>query len=99
MPNDQMISQKKSKKQKSQPKLLGAVALGALGGVFIGLLAMAISILVLGILRLIFPDMTFQLVGLNVTAVIFVIFFALGWLGGAMILWYKLPPFPSDSKL
>ena len=97
MQKNHVVSQDSTKKAQNRSRFMGALILGAFAGVFVGLLAMALAILIFGILRLFLPDSTFQLAGMSATAVIFVIFCALGWVAGAMLAWYKLPASPSDS--
>lgn len=97
MQKNHVISQNSTKKAQNRSKFMGALILGAFAGVFVGLLGMALAILILGILRLFLPDSTFQLAGMSATAVIFVIFCALGWVAGTILAWCKLPTPPSDS--
>ena len=97
MQKNHVVSQDSTKKAQNRSRFMGALILGALAGVFVGLLAMALAILIFGILRLFLPDSAFQLAGMSATAVIFVIFCALGWVGGTMLVWHKLPAPPPDS--
>jgi len=91
MRKDHIISQEKNRIKQPHPRFIGALVLGAFIGVFVGLLAMSVAILIMGLLRLFLPDLPFQLVGINITAVIFVIFCALGWISATLIIWHKLP--------
>lgn len=92
MPKNQGISPDKKTVKQPQPRFLGALVIGAFIGVFIGLLAMALSILIVGIMSLFLPDLTFQLAGISITAVTFVIFCALGWMSATLFIWHKLSP-------
>ena len=94
MPKNQAISPDKNKVEQSQPRFIKAFVVGAFAGVFIGLLAMALSILIVGIMSLFLPELTFQLAGISVTAVTFVVFCALGWIGATLIIWHKLSLVP-----
>jgi hypothetical protein len=91
MPKNQVTIQAQNITNQTSPRLLGAVTLGAIAGVFIGLLAMAFAILISSIVQLVFPDLSFQVAGMSITAVIFVIFLALGWCGSTLLIWHKLP--------
>ena len=97
MQKNRVASQNNNTKAQTRARFMGSFILGAFVGVFVGLMAMALAILILGILRLFFPDSTFQLAGMSATAVIFVIFCALGWVGGTMLIWRKLPAISSNS--
>lgn len=97
MPENQIVSEKVASNTHSRSRFIGALILGSIVGVFIGLIAMALTIIVCGVLRLFFPSSAFQLAGMNATAVIFVIFYALGWAGGTILLWHKLPHFATNG--
>ncbi len=92
MPKNQVVAPDKNTVKQPQPRFLGALVIGAFIGVFIGLLAMALCILIVGIMSLFLPDLTLQLAGISITAVTFVVFCALGWLGATFIIWHKLSP-------
>ena len=96
MDENSVSSQEKLPNRPVTPRFITVFILGAVGGVFAGVLGMAVTILILGFLRLIFPDAVFQMGGMQVTAVVFAIFCALGWFGFSLFLWHKLPAFPSD---
>lgn len=89
MPKIQAPSQEKANQNQTEPQLFIALVLGAIVGVFSGLIGMALSILVIGILRLFLPNLTFQLAGISITAVIFVLFCAIGWAAGTLFFWKK----------
>lgn len=92
MRKNHIISQDKKTIQQSQPRFISSLVIGAFIAVFVGLLAMAVVILIVGMLRLFLPDLTFQLAGISITAVTFVIFCALGWISATLIIWHKLSP-------
>lgn len=92
MPKNQTISQDKKTIEQSQPRFIGSLVIGAFVAVFVGLLAMAVAILIVGMLRLLLPNLTFQLAGMSITAVTFVVFCALGWISATIIIWHKLSP-------
>ncbi|MBE2198312.1 MAG: hypothetical protein IAE79_06850 [Anaerolinea sp.] len=71
-------------------RLLGAVLLGAFAGVAVGILAMAVSTLALNLLGLVMDQVSVEFAGMRITAVIFIIFSALGWTAGAIIAWRRL---------
>lgn len=71
-------------------RLLGAVLLGALGGVALGILAMAVSILIFNVLGLFMDQVVFEFEGMGLTAVTFIIFSTLGWAAGAILAWRRL---------
>lgn len=71
-------------------RLLGAVLLGAFAGVVVGILAMAVSTLALNLLGLVMDQVSVEFAGMRITAVIFIIFSALGWGAGAIIAWRRL---------
>jgi preprotein translocase subunit Sss1 len=96
MDENSVSSRKKLSNQPVTSRFITVFILGAIGGVFAGVLGMAVTILILGFLRLVFPDAVFQMGGVRVTAVVFAVFCALGWFGFGLYLWHKLPPFPSD---
>ncbi len=79
---------------KKQVRFWSALVLGAAAGIFIGLLGMAIAILMLGVLSLGLPDISFKIAGLSATAVAFVVFCALGWAGASLFIWRKLSSSP-----
>ncbi|MBE2220511.1 MAG: hypothetical protein IAF02_03170 [Anaerolineae bacterium] len=97
MPEEQVISKDVVLNKHNHPRFVGALLLGSFVGLFMGLIMMALAILICGVLRLFLPDSTFQVAGMAVTAVIFVVFFALGWAGGTLVIWHKLPQFSSDK--
>lgn len=78
---------------KKQIRFWGALILGGAAGIFIGLLGMAVAMLVMGVLSLGMPGIRFEIAGLSATAVVFVVFFALGWVGAAVLIWRKLSHF------
>ena len=92
MPKNQIISQDRKIIHQPHPRFIGSLIIGAFVAVFIGLLAMAVAILIVGILRLFLPDLTFHFAGISITAVTFVIFCTLGWVGVTIIIWRKLSP-------
>jgi hypothetical protein len=92
MPKNQSISQDRKIILQPNPRFIGSLVIGAFVAVFIGLLAMAVAILIVGIMRLFLPDLTFRFAGISITAVTFVIFCALGWIGATIIIWHKLSP-------
>jgi hypothetical protein len=92
MPKNQSISQGRKTTHQPHPRFIGSLVIGAVVAVFVGLLAMAVAILIVGILRLFLPDLTFHFAGMSITAVTFVIFCALGWIGATIIIWRKLSP-------
>jgi len=98
MRKDYIISQDKNRIKQPNPRFIGSLVIGAFIGVFVGLLAMSVAILIMGILRLFLPELPFQLVGINITAVIFVIFCALGWISATLIIWHKLPSISKMDK-
>ncbi len=72
-------------KQHQQGRLMGAVALGAVVGILLGLIGMALSVLFAAV---------WGLVGINsemITAVTFVVCSALGWAAATYYLWHKYP--------
>lgn len=71
-----------------QARLMGAFALGALVGVLLGLIGMALSVLATAVLGLADgADGTWEMI----TAVTFVVCSALGWAAATYYLWYKYP--------
>ena len=78
-------------------RFIGALLLGAFVGLFTGLITMSLAILICGMLSLFWPHSTFHIVGMDITAVIFVVFFALGWAGGTFFIWHKLPQFSTNA--
>lgn len=71
-------------------RLLGALLLGASGGIIIGVLAMAISILLVNLLDLLIGSIRNEFAGMGITAVTFVVFSFLGWGASTMIAWRRL---------
>ena len=69
-------------------RLMGALILGAFWGLACGILALALAILLENIFAL-FGSESIQLFGMGFTAVAFVIFSTLGWVGGTLALWRR----------
>ncbi len=97
MNNNAGVKKEKAARPLPYSRLMAAVVLGAVFGVFSGILAMAVAMLVLGILKLALPNTHLEIGGLSVTAVIFVVFCALGWASASLYLCRKLPSFPTDT--
>lgn len=97
MNNNARAKEEKAARSLPSSRLMAAVVLGAAAGVFSGILAMAVAMLVSGILMLALPDAPSEIAGLSITAVIFVVFCALGWVSASLFLWRKLPSFPTDT--
>jgi hypothetical protein len=91
MPENRVASEDTGQNSRNPSQSIGSLVLGVFVGIFTGLIAMALAILTFGVLRLFFPNSAFELAGMNATAVIFIIFFALGWVGGAIVIRQKLP--------
>lgn len=64
--------------QRKRIRLMTAVCLGALAGVLVGILAMAVGVLAISLLELFMDTTVLRLPGLSMTAVTFVVFFFLG---------------------
>jgi hypothetical protein len=71
-------------------RLLGSLLISAFVGLIIGVLAMAVGLLALTGTGLLANVATMRLAGLEMTAVLFVVFGALGWAGGTIVTWHKL---------
>ncbi|MCP4361848.1 MAG: hypothetical protein GY796_27870 [Chloroflexi bacterium] len=71
-------------------RLMGAVVIGAVVGIAFGLMSMALGVLLLSIIGL--TDELFG-IGVTVTAVIFVIACAAGWITATVYLWRKTVTF------
>lgn len=97
MNNNAHVKEEKAARSLPSTRLMAAIVLGAAAGVFSGILAMAVAMLVLGILKLALPNTHLEIGGLSITAVIFVVFCALGWVSASLHLWRKLPSFPTDT--
>ncbi|MFO7682807.1 MAG: hypothetical protein R6X34_22440 [Chloroflexota bacterium] len=97
MNNHSRVTEEKAIKPLPSSRLMAAVVLGAAVGVFTGILAMAVAMLVLGIFKLALPDARLVIAGLSVTAVVFVVFCALGWASASIYIWRKLPAFPTGT--
>ncbi len=67
-------------------RFIGAVAVGAILGCVIGLMGMALGVLLLSV-----TGLRDEVVGLRITAVMFVTFCALGWVAGTYYLWRVRP--------
>jgi hypothetical protein len=75
--------------QQKRALVITAVLLGAAAGVFIGILAMAVGLLVVNALSLVMNTAVLRLPGISMTAVTFVFFFAIGSLVSASYIWRK----------
>ncbi|MCA9959398.1 MAG: hypothetical protein R3E31_08795 [Chloroflexota bacterium] len=91
-------------KQLLQPELtwtgrfLGAVLLGTFGGIALGILAMAVSILIFNILGLVTSQVKIEYAGMGVTAVTFIIFSVLGWAASTILAWRRLRSWTQISE-
>lgn len=72
-------------KQLNRVRLITAVCLGAVIGVFSGILAMALGILLITLLGLWIDTSVLRWPGLNMAAVTFVIFFTIGTIGATTL--------------
>lgn len=68
-----------------QGRLMGAIVLGALAGILLGLIGMALSVLLTSMVGL--AHVPWEMV----TAITFVVCLALGWAAATYYLWYKYP--------
>lgn len=75
---------------------LRILILSAFAGVFIGVLAMAITILVKTMAALAVGASAEAATGMDITAVIFVLFSVVGWLVTAALAWRKLKSRPAQ---
>lgn len=75
--------------QRKRVLVITAVFLGAAAGVFIGILAMAVGLLVMNSLSLVMNTAVLRLPGISMTAVTFVFFFAIGSVVSASYIWRK----------
>ena len=67
-----------------------ALIIGGAGGIIMGVLAMAIGTLFLNMTAITLGREAFDPTGVQITAVIFVLFAAVGWLVTSLITWHKL---------
>lgn len=68
-------------------RLLGSILIGAFVGLVIGILALALSMLLLNATGLLPGILPLRLASIEITAVIFVVFGSLGWVAAAVILY------------
>ena len=70
--------------------MIGALILGGFAGIVIGILAMAISILMINFAQLINNQVMAEFAGVRMTAVTFVTFDVLGWVAATFTVWHRL---------
>ena len=71
-------------------RFLGALILGAIAGIGIGIMAMAICILVINLIEFFTNPVALEFGGVGISATVFVIFCALGWAAASVLSWHKL---------
>ncbi len=75
----------------TQPqRLLRSLLIAVILGIVIGVLAMAITVLVISALKSILHVSLDELGGVRITAVSFVLFAVLGWMGSAVYFWRRI---------
>jgi uncharacterized membrane protein YfcA len=77
-------------KQRKRTQFITAVFLGALVGVLVGILGMAVSVLVICLLSLFIDTAVLRLPGVSMTAVTFFTFFFIGAVIASYLIWRKI---------
>ena len=85
----QPLEEATARQSKKRVKLLTAVLLGAVSGVFIGILAMSVGLLVMNTLSLVMNTAVLRLPGISMTATTFVFFFTIGSFVSTTYIWHQ----------
>lgn len=81
-------------------RFIGALLFGGSGGIALGVVGMAVGILITAVYELITRLPVEKLMGMDLSAVFFITFCALGWAGTTLFFWRRQRPFgktPSPS--
>lgn len=70
-------------------RALGAVMLGAVAGIAVGILAMALTVLIVNSITWLTHRSAVQFAGIELTAVSFIIFTFVGWAAAGLLAWHK----------